>query len=110
MANSLPSFLVKQVDTQVTMLLRKIDPGEVDEKGRKSLDALKQALIDARIYSRDYELSETRDEQVDNAKKANKYLDLVRQYILRASEFNIFSAIDVAYLTAQVEQAKADLK
>jgi hypothetical protein len=71
---------------------------------------LQQDLTDARIYANDYELSETRDEQLDNAKKSKKWLEQARRNILAASEFNIFGAIDVAHLTAQVEQVKDMLK
>jgi hypothetical protein len=110
MASSSPSFLVKQVNTQVTMILRSIDWEELDEKGQKAVSELRQNLVDAKIYAQDYELSEMRDEQVGNAKKANKWLEHARQQILRASEFNIFGAIDVAHLTAQIDQAKANLK
>lgn len=83
---------------------------EVPEKGRKAINELKQNLIDAKIYTQDYELSEMRQEQLDNAKRAKKYLSLARRQILRASEFNVFGAVDVAHLTAQIDQAKADLK
>lgn len=110
MVNSSPSSLVKQIDTQVNMVLRKLDWSEVGEKGRKAVAELRQDLADAKIYSQDYELSEMRDEQIGNAKKAKKWLEKARQCILRASEFNIFGPVDVAHLTAQIEQAIGDLK
>jgi len=110
MANYSPSGLVKQVDTQVNMILRKIDWEEINEKGRKAVAELHQDLTDAKAYAADYELSEMRDEQLDNAKKARKWLEKSRQAILRASEFNVFGPVDTAHLTAQIEQVKADLK
>jgi hypothetical protein len=110
MANGSPSYIVKQVDNSISMLMRKVNRSEIGEKGRTALVKLNQSLDGARTYSQDYELSEMRDEQLDNAKKAKKYLEQARQAILRASEFNIFGAIDVAHLTAQIDQAKADLK
>ena len=110
MANYTPGGLVKQVEAQVERILRQVDWAEVNEKGRVAVAELRQSLTDARTYSQDYELSEMRQEQLDNAKKAKKYLSLARRQILRASEFDVFSAIDVAHLTAQIDQAKADLK
>ena len=92
------------------MLTKTVDRLEIGERGRSALVKLSQSLDGARIYSQDYEVSEMRDEQLDNAKKAKRYLEQARQAILRASEFNIFGAIDVAHLTAQIDQAKADLK
>lgn len=104
------SYLVKQIDTQVNSILRKADWNEVNEKARKAVVELRQNLADARIYAADYELSEMREEQLDNAKKAKKYLEQARGHILRASEFDVFGPIDVAHLTAQIDQLKADLK
>ena len=110
MANYTPAALVKQIDNQVGRQLRQVDWALVEAKGRKAVADLRQNLNNAKIYSQDYELSEMRDEQLDNAKKATKWLDKARQNILRASEFNVFGAVDVAHLTAQIDQAKADLK
>lgn len=92
------------------MILRKTDWVEINDKGRKAVEELRQDLTDAKIYSTDYELSEMRDEQLVNAKKAKKWLEKARQAILRASEFNVFGPVDTAHLTAQIEQAKEDLK
>jgi activator of HSP90 ATPase len=110
MVNYSPAGLVKQIDLQVNMILRKTDWDEVGEKARKAVAELRQNLADAKIYAQDYELSEMRDEQLDNANKAKKWLEQARQQILRASEFDVFGPIDVAHLTAQIEQVKADLK
>lgn len=90
--------------------MRKTDWLEVNEKGYKAVEELRQNLADGKIYAREYELSQMRDEQIDNARHAHKWLERARQQILRASEFSVFSAIDVAHLTAQIDQTKADLK
>lgn len=105
-----PSTSVKQIENQVSRILRQTDWQQVSDKGRKAVNELHQDLADAKIYVSDYELSEMREEQVDNAKKAKKYLDKSRQAILRASEFDVFGPIDVAHLTAQIDQLKAELK
>jgi hypothetical protein len=55
-------------------------------------------------------LSESREEQLYNAKKAKKWLDQARRNILSASEFNIFGAIDVAHLSAQIDQIISEIK
>jgi len=110
MADQSPSVTVKQLENQITMILRRVDQHKLEEKPRKAVAALDQVLNDARIYSRDYEASEMRDEQLANAKKAKKYLELARQHILKASEFNVFGPIDVAHLSAQIDQLQAELK
>lgn len=77
---------------------------------RKVVTALKYELVDARLDIRDYELSETREEQLANAKSAKERLDNVRKHILVASEHNIFSAIDVAHISANIEQVIDNIK
>lgn len=110
MTNYSPSGWVKQIDGQVSRILRQVNLDKSEEKGRKAVIELRQNLADAKLYAQDYELSEMRQEQLDNAKKAKKWLERARQQILRASEFNVFGPIDVAHLSAQIDQAKADLK
>jgi hypothetical protein len=90
--------------------LRSINLRKLSIKERKILEDLQQNLNDSRIYVTDYELSETREEQAKNAKFAKKWLNQAQKNILSASEFNIFDAIDVAHLSAQIDQVKDGLK
>jgi hypothetical protein len=106
----LPSRKIKLLELQINNILRKFDLPKLGTAERNILAKLQQNLTDSRIYASDYELSETRDEQIDNAKKANKWLDQARTNILAASEFNTFSAIDVAHLTANIDQLISELK
>jgi hypothetical protein len=105
-----PSRRVKQLDSQISNILRKVYLRKLSSKERDVLSMLQQNLVDSRIYIRDYELSETREEQLDNSKEAKKWLEQARKNILAASEFNIFGAIDVAHLSAQIDQIISDLK
>jgi hypothetical protein len=105
-----PSRIIKQLEAQVSRVLRNIDVRKIGAKERKILADLQQNLADSRIYSNSYELSEDRDEQLKNAKSAKKWLEQSRKNILAASEYNIFNAIDVAHLTAQIELVIAQLK
>ena len=109
MANYSPAAAAKQIEGQVNRTLRQQDWSEVTEKGRQAVLELQQSLADAKTYTQDYELSEMRDEQLENAKKAKKYLRHARQQILRASEFNVFGPIDVAHLSAQIDQLIGEL-
>jgi hypothetical protein len=105
-----PSRMVKQLELQINANLRKFDFRKLSTNERDILAKLQQNLVDSRIYTRDYELSESREEQVDNAKKAKKWLEQAQKNILTASEFNIFGAIDVAHLSAQIDQIISELK
>ncbi len=99
-----PSVMAKRLEAEVRMILRPVDAYKLDPKQRETLANLRQNLADARIYSNDYELSETREEQELNAKRAKHWLREAREDMLSASQHDIFSAIDVAHLSAQIEQ------
>ncbi|HET8709292.1 MAG TPA: hypothetical protein VFL85_03345, partial [Candidatus Saccharimonadales bacterium] len=73
------------------------------EGERKTVTGLRQELVDARLDIRDYELSETREAQLQCAKVAKSRLKKIQKDILAASEYNVFGAADVAQLTAQLE-------
>jgi len=105
-----PSKIIKDLDGQVRRILRPLDMLKENRAVRDAIARLRQDLHEARIYAVDYELSETREEQLDNAKKAHKYLEGANNAILSASQHDIFGAVDVAHLTALIDQVKADLK
>jgi uncharacterized membrane-anchored protein len=108
--NSGPSIRVKRLEAEVRQVLRKISESKLDRKYRNALTELRQNLVDIRIYTNAYEFSEERPEQMENAKKAKEYLKEAQAHILKSSEADIFSAIDVAHLSAQIEQVIGDLK
>lgn len=91
-------------------MLRKTNINKLGAKYRSALGDLRQNLVDIRIYTNAYEFSEERPEQLENAKIAKQWLGEARQHILIASEENIFTAIEVAHLTAQIDQIIGDLK
>ena len=109
MENKAPSTRAKQVDAEVERLLRQVDLRKLSSKERNIILKLKQELADAKIYARDYELSETIEEQAENAARAKKWLEKARKSILLASEYDHFGAIEVAHLTAEIEQTIMDL-
>lgn len=86
-----------------------MDIRKLSSKERNIILKLKQELTDAKIYSSDYERSETMEEQIENAVKAKKNLEKARKDILLASEYDLFGAVDVAHLSAEIEQTIADL-
>jgi hypothetical protein len=105
-----PTAIVKKLEAQVRRALRVHDPYKLSQPQRRNLEALSQYLSDARSYSQDYELAETRDEQLASAKQAKQWLNKVKAGILTASQDDLFTAIEVAHLSAETEQAIANLK
>jgi hypothetical protein len=102
--NQSPFLLTKQLETQLNSTLSQIDVYDLPAKEAKLINTLKRDIVDARLDTRDYELSETREEQLKNAKVAKKRLEHIRKNILAASEYNVFGPVDVAQLSAQIEQ------
>lgn len=104
-----PSTRVKRLEADVRQVLRKTDQTKLERKYREALADLRQNLVDIRIYVNAYEFSEDRQEQQDNAKMAKKWLAKARQNILKASEADVFGAVDVAHLSASIEKISGDL-
>ncbi len=98
-----PFTMVKGLENQIVAVLSALDLYTMPQAERKIVTELRRDLVDSRLDIRDYELSETREEQLGKAKIAKERLDQVRKHILAASEINVFSAIDVAQLTAIIE-------
>ena len=105
-----PLYLSKQLEAAVRRTLRSQDISRLERKQREMLGDLQQNLTHVRVHCNDYELSETREEQLEHAGKAKEYLDIIRQQILALSEADVFTAIDVADLSSQVEQIATNLK
>jgi hypothetical protein len=105
-----PATKVKRLEADVRQILRKVNEAKLERKYRNALTDLRQNLVDIRIYTNAYEFSEERPEQMDNAKQAKQWLAEARKNILKVSEKDIFSAIDVAHLSAQIEQILGSLK
>ena len=105
-----PLGRIKSLETQLRAVLSKLDLYELPVDERKVVKALKSDLTDVRLDIRDYEFADTLAEQTRHGKQARKRLERVRKAILTASEYNIFSAIDVALYTAQLEQIVDEIK
>lgn len=88
-------------------ILRTLDTDLLDTETKKSVNALKRLAIDARLDIRDYELSETREEQLKCAHAAAKRLRKLEAAILATG--TLLGAADVAQLTAQMEQIQSRL-
>lgn len=97
-------MLMTRLMHEVNAKLAALDIDELDQAERTDVAQTRQLLADSRLDIRDYELSETREEQLGNAKEANARLEKLRGRILVASEHNMFSAIDVAELSARLDE------
>src|ERR1700712_5616269 len=102
MENTSPFIAMQRMDTTLRPLLRDVELDSLEPVQRKAVKDIRRQFIDAKLDVRDYELSETRPEQLSNAVKAKNRLFKLQADILLAG--NVFGPADVAQLSAQLEQ------
>ena len=101
--NDSPFLLAKQLQLNILNLLSGIDITDLTPAEQRVLTRLKGLLVDVRLEAQDYELAETREFQLKNAKKAKEYLAAIEKTISE-NVLNVFGPVDVAHLTAQIGQ------
>jgi hypothetical protein len=102
MENQSPFLTMQRAEGQIKTLLRSVDIELLETAERQTVAKLRRLAVDTRLDIRDYELSETRDEQVKYATLAKRQLAKLRAAILTAS--NVFGPADVAQISAELEQ------
>ncbi len=93
---------MQRVETALKTLIRQVDDDTLQPAEKKAMTSIRRLATDARLDIRDYELSETREEQLKCAVKAKKRLAKLQAAILVAGM--AFGPADVAQISAQCEQ------
>lgn len=93
----------KQIEAAIAKLLSGIDVSELQPPVRKLVSELKRGATDARLDVRDYELADTRTEQLREADKAKARLTTMRERILGASQHGMIGPVEVAELSANID-------
>ncbi|HEX9153794.1 MAG TPA: hypothetical protein VF809_03160 [Candidatus Saccharimonadales bacterium] len=94
----------KELERQAGSILSAFDVNELPQRERELVTVLKNQLADARLDARDYEYAQTRVEQLGAVKEARAHLATLQETIVKASEYNLFGAVDVAQLSARIQQ------
>lgn len=92
------------LERQVRNILSNYDVADLPQREKELVRNLTNQLVDARLDARGYEYAETRAEQLATAKEARQRLEQLQQAILKASEYNLFGAVDIAQLSARIQQ------
>lgn len=108
MEQASPFLAMQRVEQQVKALLRGVDADLLEPDEKKTLASLRRLLTEVRLDIRDYELSETRDEQLKCRRAAKKRLRELQKAILAMSA--AFSPADVAQVSARLEQVEGWLQ
>jgi hypothetical protein len=102
MENTSPFVAMQGLEAQLKALLRRVDMDLLEQSSRKVVHGMRQLLTDTRLDIRDYELSETRDEQLKYAREAKKRIARLQSSILAAGD--VFTVVDTAEITAKLDQ------
>ena len=99
-----PLKLMQGLQTQLSAILSPIDMHSLPGETQKIILPVRQQIIDARLDIRDYELAETRAEQIRLRGAAVERLGGLQERVLVASSHGIFGPADVAQISAQIQQ------
>ncbi len=110
MANESALVLATRINHELNGMLASLDIDIIGRETSKIIVAIKRLAADARLDIRDYEMSDSRVEMLENAEVAIKRLQELRVQILKVSEHGIFSAIDIAQLSAQLDEIVDQLR
>jgi hypothetical protein len=105
--------LLKQFTTivgQIGSILNRFDQDTLDRPALRLVGTIKHLLADTRLDIRDWEMSDSRAEMQQNARQAIERLEQARTGILMASEQNIFTAIEIAEVSARFDVIVRELK
>jgi hypothetical protein len=100
-----PLGQIRQLERQMLHLNGHLDPRELEPKAQRSLHLTVDTVTLARQSLQDYQqLDDDRRAQAQVLPLAIEYLQKFRDCILVASQYNIFSAVDVAQITGQLDE------
>ncbi len=105
-----PYALAKQLEADVRGILSVLDVYSLGAKPARLVALIKRLAADARLDIRDYEMAESRTEQLKLRDASIERTAALQREILSASEYNIFSAIDVAQLSALIDRIQERLE
>lgn len=107
MENESPFLSMRRAETHLKDLTRSIDTDLLEPDEKKAVASLRRLSSEARLDIRDYELSETRAEQLKKAAEAQERLANLKATVIDLS--GLFGPADIAELDAQLEHIKGQI-
>ncbi len=109
MASASPLAKIKQLESVINGILRAHDVQTLERETQKAIANLKRELVDARLDIRDAEFADTGEEYRRHVAEAKARLVKVNKSILNLSSDGLFNPIEVAELSARLEQLSSEL-
>lgn len=97
---------LRQVEFTLGSLWGNVDLQDLDTSPRKAIEATRRQVQAAQAVAKDYEFSESEEDtraQLRLLPKTVKSLEQLRACILKASEYDLLGAVDVAQLSAELD-------
>jgi len=99
----------KKLEVSIGGIIAPIDTQGIGRAQQRILAQMQRLLTDARLDVRDYEYADTKVEQLQMAGEARKRFEQLNHDLIACSEYNIFSAVDVALYSARIQHIIARL-
>ena len=110
MAEQTPYQLAVELQRTVKVLIAGLSADDMPHVEKTLLKQLKSNLADMRLDIRDYDLAETRAEQMSFILAAQSRVSDIREQVVVLSTYNVFSGVDVAHVTAKLEYISERLR
>lgn len=101
------SQLALELDTGIRTSLSSFDIDSLPLHERELITLIKRQASDARLDVRDYEYAQTRTEQLQGLPESSERFGQLEKNIVKASEYNLFGAVDVVQLSTKIQQILA---
>lgn len=105
-----PLKMARELEGAIGKAVAKLDIDALPLAQQKMIADLRRQATDIRLDTRDYDFAETRVEQQATSREARTRLEQMRQNIVATSHWDIFSAVEVAHLSAQIQQLISSLQ
>lgn len=110
MEHKTPFQLAKDLEASLHVIFMQIDADLLPLEQRQLTALIKRHATDARLDIRDYGMVDTRAQQLRIAQEIKNSLELLQKNIVNASQYNLLSAIDVAQISAGIQQIISELE
>ena len=97
---------LRQIEFSLNRLWNDTDIVQLDSPARRALETVRRQIRVAQTTAKDYELSEAEEDvkaQLKHLPRLIKALEQTRMAILKASEYDLIGAVDVAQQTSQLD-------
>lgn len=100
----------KELARQLNSILSALDIDSFSREEREIVLSIKRLLDHVRLGARDYDFADTKYEQEQSAVETKQYLEQLQALVLKGSEYNLFGAVDVAHVSARIQQIISKLR